>query len=318
MNGATGSFRRSGVRTETRAVAARFVVLSGCVLSLAGCQSAPQVSGMAGGGDRQDFAQKGTLADRSSRAASRSGVRAGQKKNLASLTEIIRRDPTNPNALNMRGTAYAKARQYKRALADFNAAIDLDPQYYQAYANRALLYRNTNRPDLALQDYERALELSPNYTTAYLGRGQLFMKQRKYSRALADFRRTISLDPSNALAYFQRGSTYQLLGQHENAISDFDVAIDMKPDKPEPYFARGQSLFELQKYESAYDDFFVAAKRSRGRGIAKARAWTYRGLSAERFGDPKKAARAYRRALQVQPRFRPALEGMKRLGVRAA
>ena len=128
------------------------------------------------------------------------------------------------------------------------------------------------------------------------------------------------LDPSNAIAYFQRGSTYQLMGQHENAVSDFNVAIGLRPDTPQPYFSRGQSRFVLQKYEQAYDDFYIAAKRTnKGRSsLQSARAWTFRGLSAERFGDPKKAARAYRRALQANPRFKPAIKGMKRLGVKAA
>ncbi len=136
--------------------------------------------------------------------------------------------------------------------------------------------------------------------------------------ALADFRKAIELDPSSALAYYQRGLTYQLMGQHENAVSDFDVAISLRPNTPDPYFSRGQSRFELQQFELAYDDFYIAAKRSGKSGRPGVRAWTYRGLSAERFGDPKKAARAYRRALQVDPHYKPALDGMKRLGVKAA
>lgn len=308
--------------TRITAAISRLMVVAGCGLMLAGCQSVGQVSNMGVADDQQDFAQKGSLsnrgASRSRRSAESKNLRNGARQNIASLTEIVRRDPQDVNALNMRGTAFARARQYNRALADFNAAIDMDPQYYQAYANRALVHVSMKRFDLAKGDYEQALRLSPEYTAAYLGRGRLFMRNKNYAMALADFRRAIKLNPSSAMAYFQRGSTYQLMGQHENAVSDFDVAIGLKPNTPDPYFSRGQSRFALQKYELAYDDFYVAAKRGKGRGRSNARAWTYRGLSAERFGDPKKAVRAYRRALQASPRFKPALEGMKRLGVRAA
>ena len=287
-------------------------------LLLGGCQSAGSVSSLSGANGFDASQQKGSLANRgagrSSRQARRKALSRGARDNLASLSDIVRRDPDDVNALNMRGTAFAKSGSYDRALADFNAAIGIDPQYFQAYGNRALLYVSMRRYALARADYEKALSLSPGYTAAYLGRGRLHMQNKNYAMALADFRKVIKLDPSNAIAYFQRGSTYQLMGQHENAVSDFDVAIGLKPDSPQPYFARGQSRFALQQYETAYDDFYVAAKRGKG----NARAWTYRGLSAERFGDPKKAVRAYRRALQVKPYFKPALEGMKRLGVKAA
>jgi tetratricopeptide (TPR) repeat protein len=140
------------------------------------------------------------------------------------------------------------------------------------------------------------------------------MMRKRYAVALADFKYVIDLDPSNAIAYYQRGLTYQLMAQHENAISDFDVAIGLKPNSPDPFFARGQSRFALQQFEQAYDDFYVAARRGEG----NVRAWTYRGLSAERFGDPKKALRAYQRALRVNPNFKPALEGMNRVKSQAA
>ncbi len=287
-------------------------------LLVGGCQSASPISGLAGSDLNEGPRQKGSLARGSSfRPANEARPKIlarGARQNLASLSEVVRRNPTDVNALNMRGTAFAKSADYRRALADFNAAIDIDPQYYQAYGNRALVYIKMRRIDLAKADYEQALRLSPQYTAAYLGRGRLHMKNKNFAMALADFRQTIKLDPSNAIAFFQRGATYQLMGQHENAISDFDIAIGLKPDTPQPYFARGQSRFELQQYETAYDDFYIAAKRGNG----NARACTYRGLSAERFGDPKKAVRAYRRALKAKPNFKPALEGMKRLGVKAA
>ena len=75
------------------------------------------------------------------RAYEQKAMAGGQRENLASLTEIVRRDPTDVNALNMRGTAFARGQQFDKAMADFNAAIDMDPQYYQAYANRALATR---------------------------------------------------------------------------------------------------------------------------------------------------------------------------------
>lgn len=292
-----------------------------CLL-LTGCQSVGPIARMADTAAHGTTIEKGSLAGNAGRKSgvlnTSAGTDGGQRKNLASLNEIVRRNPQDANALNMRGSAYAKARQYDRAYRDFSVAIELDPHYHQAYANRALVRVRQKRFQEAMADFEKALEISPGYTAALLGRADIFRRRKMMARAVADYNKVIELDPSNAMAYFQRGTTYQLMGRHEKAISDFDVAIGLRPETPAPYFARGQSRFVLQQFETAYDDFYIAAKRGRGRGADVARAWTFRGLSAERFGDRKKAVRAYRRALQVVPRFKPALDGMRRLGVKAA
>ncbi|MCF6199596.1 MAG: tetratricopeptide repeat protein [Hyphomicrobiaceae bacterium] len=307
-------------RAFARGVVPAFLLFGLMPFGLAGCQSSSHVSNIAGTGNERGFAEKGAMASRGSGAvAGRADNRpnelgGGNRENLASLNEVVRANPSDVNALNMRGTAFAKSRQFKMALADLNAAIELDPQYYQVYANRALVYINLRRFEMAKADFEAALRLNPQYVVAYLGRGRLYKRERKYAIAQSDFSRVIKLDPSNASAYFQRALTYQFMGQHANAITAFDVAISLRPNRAQPYFGRGQSRFALQKYELAYDDFYIAAKRGNG----NPRAWTFRGLSAERFGDPKKAVRAYRRALQSNPKFKPAIKGMKRLGVKAA
>ena len=79
-------------------------------------------------------------------------LRAASPTNIASLSDVVRRNPNDPQAYNMRGSVYGRARRYEEALEDFNRAIQLDPEYAQAYANRAIVYREMKRPDLALAD----------------------------------------------------------------------------------------------------------------------------------------------------------------------
>ena len=81
------------------------------------------------------------------------------QSNIASLTEAIKSNPSDPQAYNMRGSVLAQAGRTDDALADFNKAISLDPNYGQAFANRGLIYRKTRRFDQAMDDYNRALAL---------------------------------------------------------------------------------------------------------------------------------------------------------------
>ena len=94
--------------------------------------------------------------------------------NIASLTAVVRNNPNDPQAYNMRGTVFGKGGRYQEALADFNKAISIDPNYAQAYANRGLVYREMGKLDLALADYNKSLSIDPTYSNAYLGRGMVY------------------------------------------------------------------------------------------------------------------------------------------------
>ena len=90
-------------------------------------------------------------------------AQASSAGNLASLTQIIERNPQDPASYNTRGVVYAKLGRYSSAVADFSHAIELDPHFAGAYTNRALAYRQMKKDDLALQDFNQAIEFNPSF-----------------------------------------------------------------------------------------------------------------------------------------------------------
>src|SRR5438034_3067276 len=101
-------------------------------------------------------------------------TQAATPANIASLSEVVQRNPNDAQAYNMRGSVLGRAGRTQEALADFDRAIALDGNYTQAHANRGQAHRQGNRLDLALADYNKALALDQNYAAAYLGRGQVY------------------------------------------------------------------------------------------------------------------------------------------------
>ena len=109
-------------------------------------------------------------------------AQASNAGNIASLTEVIERNPRDPAAYNTRGVVYAKLGQYSNAIEDFSHTIELDPNFSGAYTNRALAYRQTRKDDLAMQDFNQAITVNPNDAAAYLGRGNLERSHGDYAR----------------------------------------------------------------------------------------------------------------------------------------
>lgn len=235
-------------------------------------------------------------------------VAAGQANNIESLTEIIQKNPQDANALNLRGTAYGQARDYKSAMRDFDAALKIKPDFPQAYANRALVFVRIDSLPRAIADYDRAISINPDYAAAYVGRGNVYRLLNDHRKAVGDFTKAISIQP-DPVAYFNRGLSRQKLALHSEAIDDFDNAIGFRADAPEVYQAKGLSEMALKRYDSAYDNFYKAASGSK----RNFEAWALRGQAAEALGNRQDAVKAYNRSLQINPSFQPAREGLQRV-----
>ena len=67
--------------------------------------------------------------------------------------------------------AYYQAKQYERAIQDLTQVIKLDPKNTDALNNRGFVYDDLKQHALAIQDYTQALVINPNLTKVYVNRG---------------------------------------------------------------------------------------------------------------------------------------------------
>ena len=229
--------------------------------------------------------------------------------NIESLSDVIRRNPSSPEAYNTRGSAYARLGHFQEAVDDFTQAIRLDPNNFTAYTNRALAYRQSSRNDLARVDFDRAISANPNHAPAYIGRANLLRAQGNLDQARADLDTAIKLNPENAQAFHARGLINQKQGDNIRAVTDFDNAIDRDPFAAAPYQARGESLVTIGKYDKAIEDFNAALNVD----SKSAMTWAWLGLAYDRAGNRGKAQESYQRALSLDPSQPIAKQGLARL-----
>ena len=146
---------------------AAWALLLAVSLPLAGCETATNIMGKQGTGVAE-------VANQLPEEAAR---------NLASLTDVILRNPLSAEAYNTRGVAYARTGKFQEAIADFGQSIKLAPGNAASLTNRALAYRQINRDDAALGDFNGAVAADPNHAPAYLGRANLLRVQGKLDEA---------------------------------------------------------------------------------------------------------------------------------------
>lgn len=154
---------------------------------------------------------------------------------IAVLEEWLRLHPRSARALNARGYAWLRQRQYARAIADFDRALAIEPTYANARHNRDAAQRASGAPPapvsaearwrvaldlIASHQYEPAIRLldaaigdKPGYAKAYNARGLARMLQRRYEKAIEDFDRALQLAPGYPNAAHNRRVALKAAGK---------------------------------------------------------------------------------------------------------
>jgi len=86
-------------------------------------------------------------------------------KAIANYDNVIKFNPADAMALNNRGNAYAKLRQFYRAIADLSQALNYKPGFAPAHVNRGVTYAAKCDINRALA-FEQAIRLDPQNSMA--------------------------------------------------------------------------------------------------------------------------------------------------------
>jgi len=111
----------------------------------------------------------------------------------------VAQNPSNPDARNNLGIAYARARRYDDAAAELGRALSLRPDFPSARNNLANVYLLTERYDDALRELEKATGLTRDIVYAanvYITMGIAWEKKGDCARALEAYEKALRLNPA--------------------------------------------------------------------------------------------------------------------------
>lgn len=218
----------------------------------------------------------------------------------AFFSDLLRKEPKNAWAYNLRGLARERQGQLEPAIADFTEALRYDPQLAVAYNNRGIARDRSGDAKQAIADYGEAIKLDPSYAAAFNNRGLARAKLGELKQAIADFDQAIRFDPKFAVALNNRGVAREQSGDLAGADKDFTAAIKLDPKLADPYANRGNVLRGRGMYEQAIADFEKAVRLDpRNAAAHNNLAWLRATCPDEKYRDGKAAVEAATKACEL-------------------
>jgi tetratricopeptide (TPR) repeat protein len=123
---------------------------------------------------------------------------------------------------------------------------------------------------------------------------------------------TVLSTADRAATYINRGVLRLGIKENDDAITDMDAGIALLPDSGDAYVDRGAVLIALGRYDEAL------AALNKGLTLTPRRpqvAYYDRAILLEKTGDIRGAYDDYKKALDLEPDFKPAAEELKRFKV---
>ncbi len=96
----------------------------------------------------------------------------------------------NGEAFNNRGSPFAAAGQWQKALGDFTQAIKVRTDYSEALANRGHVNLELGKFADAITDYSRAVALRPDFAAAFYDRAEARYQMKDDCGAWEDIRQS--------------------------------------------------------------------------------------------------------------------------------
>ncbi|KAJ6740417.1 SUPPRESSOR OF RPS4-RLD 1 [Salix purpurea] len=200
---------------------------------------------------------------------------------ISIFNQILKEDPTYPEALIGRGTAHAFKRELRSAIDDFSKAIESNPAAESAEA---------------INDLTKALEFEPNSADILHERGIVSYKFKDFDAAVEDLSACVKLDMDNMSAYTYLGLALSSIGEYKRAEEAHLKAIQLDRNFLEAWAHLTQFYQDLANSTKALDCINQVLQID----SRFAKAYHLRGLLLHGMGEHRKAIKDLSIGLSIE------------------
>ncbi len=254
-------------------------------------------------------------------------------------------DPNNADAYYFMAQDYSKLGDTEGQGAAAAEAIKKNTKYIgESYDLSGDALLKEKKTDEAIQAYQRAINVKPDLIDAYLKLSDIYRAKSRLDEAIATVKKGIKLFPDNGLLYTSLSWYYSLNGHNVESIAAAQKAIALLPNESTAYTNLCRVYNDTQQYPQAIESCSAALKINPDDGetnfyIARAYDYTNKRDTATPFykkavaglekftadnsddpdgfyllgnayfadGDKNKAIEAYKKSLDLSPKFAKAI-----------
>ncbi len=127
--------------------------------------------------------------------------------------------PDNFEVLQFLGISYKALKDYTNAQQVLKKAVDQKPGYNMALEGLVHIFMETNREDDAVRLVKKQLAIHPDSPNLLLLYGSLLFNKQKYKEGLVVFRKVQEIAPEIPAAYMMEALSLKALGEFEEVIA---------------------------------------------------------------------------------------------------
>jgi tetratricopeptide (TPR) repeat protein len=163
------------------------------------------------------------------------------------FTELLEKDPNNPDAYNLIGYYYAYKGDTERGLEYLKKYQFMLPASANPYDSLGEVLANAGRYDEATANLNKALQLKPDFFESYRHLGLVYEGKGEPSRAIEAYRKAAELADSdtNRTAALSSALRAAMVGKNRTAAEDAASAIARVPKGPYTEIVREVTLIAL-------------------------------------------------------------------------
>ncbi|CAH8274011.1 unnamed protein product [Arabidopsis lyrata] len=174
-------------------------------------------------------------------------------KAISIFDKVLKEEPTYPEALIGRGTAYAFQRELESAIADFTKAIQSNPAATEAWKRRGQARAALGEYVEAVEDLTKALVFEPNSPDVLHERGIVNFKSKDFTAAVKDLSICLKQEKDNKSAYTYLGLAFASLGEYKKAEEAHLKSIQLDSNYLEAWLHLAQFYQELADHCKALE-----------------------------------------------------------------
>ena len=177
-----------------------------------------------------------------------------EEMRLADLTQAVKIDPTNFEAIMERAVYYLGKDKKEEAMADFKAVVQIDNENTDRFILIAEALRRRRMLEQSIQILDLGVAANPENGDLYLLRGQAHLQSKNDDKALEDLNKALEIDRQNTDALNLRARVFLVKEDYDKALKDANELIQQKPDDVGGFELRSLIFRSQDKFDNAIED----------------------------------------------------------------